>query len=105
MKWNHNDTRGMTLVEIILAIMILSIAMMIIYTGFVSAANILSSSKQYTNAVQLQKETLLEGNGEVSEAKVTITQDGNMITIEGEYQTATDGDSQGVLPFIKFNEK
>lgn len=115
---NCRNQKGMTLIEIVIAIMVLAIAMSIIYTGFVSAANILLSSKQYTKQVQDQKQCILNGYGNKKDVKVKLIQNGMSVEVEGEYhivdkmhinssgvcEEISQGD-QGVQPFIKFYPK
>ena len=115
---NCRNQKGMTLIEVVISIMILAIAMTIIYTGFVSASNILLSSKQYTKQVQDQKQCMLNGSGSEIDVKLKLTQNGTEVEIEGEYhivdkmrinssgacEVISQGD-QGVQPFVKFYQK
>lgn len=115
---NCRNQKGMTLIEVVISIMVLAIAMTIIYTGFVSASNILLSSKQYTKQVQDQKQCMLNGSGSSIDVKVKLIQNGTEVEIVGEYhivdkmrinssgscEAISQGD-QGVQPFVKFYPK
>ena len=107
---------GMTLVEVVISIMVLSIAMTIVYTGFVSASRLWLDAKQYDKLVQEQKQCILDKNGTRSSIDITFTQDHREVNITGDVYEVKDmhrkddgtcevlsaSEQKGVQPFVKY---
>lgn len=105
------NNKGMTLIEEIVALAIISIASLIMLVGFSTAANVFADSTQYKNITNKQYAALL-GNENTDKdinisnenAKVTIKVGDKVITVKASQSSATSTkDSQTVLSKLNFN--
>lgn len=93
----------MTLIEVILALTLASIAMLIISTGFISASRILSDSQSMTKQTEQLQTQLVEKQGELEETQVEITINGKTYTVEGNYRVAKGKDNH--IDFVTYERK
>lgn len=97
------NSKGMTLVEVILALTLASIAMLIISTGFISASRILSESKGMTKQTQQQQVQIVEKQGEIEETQVEVEINEKTFIVKGQYRVAMGKDNH--MDFVIYERK
>ena len=107
------DNKGMTLVEVMISLLIISTASIMMVYGFVTAVNLFNSSNEYKDVANNEENALLDGsdsssvNIDSSDAKYAITvNDGDTpIEVNGELKKATDSKNKDVtLSYFEKNE-
>ena len=99
------NNKGMTLIEVVVSLLILSTASLIMVTGFTTAINTFSDANSYKNAANKEKKALLTGETEGTsvyldqqDAKYVITVDNGSspFEVKGKYKKATVGSENNV---------
>lgn len=100
------NKQGMTLIEVIVSLLILSTASLIMVTGFVTAMNVFNSSNKYKNIVN-DEESVLNGEKRVAtdvyvekeKAKysIVVNENDTPIEVSGTYRKATTEDNEAIL--------
>lgn len=100
----HKDNRGMTLVEVMAAGLILTIALTVLATGFFTAARLLGDGDRLKNGGDQAEERIdaadLSG-GSDSPGRVVIVADGTVVDVDGTYVAVEEG-ADGDIPFRLF---
>ena len=92
------NTKGMTLIEVIISLLIISTASLIIVVGFVTALNLFTDSNHYKDVTNKQqkalvdeenKDTDIDVNDTLANYSITITEGSKPIVVNGTYKKAT----------------
>lgn len=98
-----NNKKGMTLVEMVMAIAIISIASLLLFTGLSTATKIIAQSHQLKEATNSQLASLVKHEAETGitmeekESAMTLKVDGKEIVIDGTLLTAKSDESDTVM--------
>ena len=112
------NTKGMTLIEVIISLLIISTASLIIVVGFVTALNLFTDSNHYKDVTNKQqkalvdeenKDTDIDVNDTLANYSITVNESGNQIIVNGTYKKATsktykDVNLSNFIPKIQINE-
>lgn len=112
------NTKGMTLIEVIISLLIISTASLIIVVGFVTALNLFTDSNHYKDVTNKQqkalvdeenKDTDIDVNDTLANYSITVNESGNPIIVNGTYKKATsktykDVNLSNFIPKIQINE-
>lgn len=89
------DNRGMTLLELIIALFIITLASIILITGLSTSTKVIQESHQYKNATNEQLASLTKQKAEEDvrvenkQDSIIVSIDGKQITIDGVLQTTS----------------
>ena len=92
------NTKGMTLIEVIISLLIISTASLIIVVGFVTALNLFTDSNHYKDVTNKQqkalvdeenKDTDIDVNDTLANYSITVNESGHPIIVNGTYKKAT----------------
>ena len=112
------NTKGMTLIEVIISLLIISTASLIIVVGFVTALNLFTDSNHYKDVTNKQqkalvdeenKDTDIDVNDTLANYSITVNESGHPIIVNGTYKKATsktykDVNLSNFIPKIQINE-
>ena len=86
------NTKGMTLIEVIISLLIISTASLIIVVGFVTALNLFTDSNHYKDVTNKQQKALVDEENKDTDIDVDDTLANYSITItEGSKPTVVNG--------------
>mgnify|MGYP002614841437 CR=1 FL=1 len=112
------NTKGMTLIEVIISLLIISTASLIIVVGFVTALNLFTDSNHYKDVTNKQQKALVDEENKdtdidvddtLANYSITVNESGNPIIINGTYKKATsktykDVNLSNFIPSIQISE-
>ena len=112
------NTKGMTLIEVIISLLIISTASLIIVVGFVTALNLFTDSNHYKDVTNKQQKALVDEENKdtdidvddtLANYSITVNESGNPIIVNGTYKKATsktykDVNLSNFIPKIQINE-
>ena len=112
------NTKGMTLIEVIISLFIISTASLIIVVGFVTALNLFTDSNHYKDVTNKQQKALVDEENKdtdidvddtLANYSITVNESGNPIIVNGTYKKATsktykDVNLSNFIPKIQINE-
>ena len=89
------NTKGMTLIEVIISLLIISTASLIIVVGFVTALNLFTDSNHYKDVTNKQQKALVDEENKdtdidvddtLANYSITVNESGNPIIVNGRRQ-------------------
>ena len=93
------NTKGMTLIEVIISLFIISTASLIIVVGFVTALNLFTDSNHYKDVTNKQQKSfqlmkkikiqIFDVDDTLANYSITVNESGNPIIVNGTYKKAT----------------
>lgn len=112
------NTKGMTLIEVIISLLIISTASLIIVVGFVTALNLFTDSSHYKDVTNKQQKALVDEENKdtdidvddtLANYSITVNESGNPIIVNGTYKKATsktykDVNLSNFIPSIQISE-
>ena len=112
------NTKGMTLIEVIISLLIISTASLIIVVGFVTALNLFTDSNHYKDVTNKQQKALVDEENKdtdidvddtLANYSITITEGSKPIVVNGTYKKATsktykDVNLSNFIPSIQISE-
>lgn len=112
------NTKGMTLIEVIISLLIISTASLIIVVGFVTALNLFTDSNHYKDVTNKQQKALVDEENKdtdidvddtLANYSITITEGSTPIVVNGTYKKATsktykDVNLSNFIPSIQISE-